>query len=218
MHRLRRLASPWRADRSGTSSDSACSSRSLTGFRQSMCCQRNSAHSPSHWPVNAVVGTPWLLGLIVGVIGAGSSVGAQLSSVAGRFANPHCRATVLGVVTAGISAGILAGPIVGGWLSDEIGWCGMLLVFATACTIVAVSAFFVLPSAAGEASHRGTSRRFAGSLACMSASHRFDSRPAVGPSGSLRSARCGRVLGSRCRSRRSRIRRSASACTHSPGC
>jgi MFS family permease len=44
--------------------------------------------------VNAVVGTPWLLGLIVGVIGAGSSVGAQLSSVAGRFANPQCRAPV----------------------------------------------------------------------------------------------------------------------------
>jgi MFS family permease len=33
--------------------------------------------------VNAVVGTPWLLGLVVGVVGAGSSVGAQLSSVAG---------------------------------------------------------------------------------------------------------------------------------------
>ena len=35
--------------------------------------------------VNAVVGTPSLLGLSVGVIGAGSSVGAQLSSVAGPF-------------------------------------------------------------------------------------------------------------------------------------
>ncbi len=66
--------------------------------------------------VNAVVGTPWLLGVVVGVIGAGSSVGAQLSSVAGRFANPRRRATVLGIVTAGISAGILAGRIVGGWL------------------------------------------------------------------------------------------------------
>ena len=81
--------------------------------------------------VNAVVGTPWLLGLIVGVVGAGSSVGAQLSSVAGRFANPQRRATVLGIVTAGISAGILAGRIVGGWLNDEIGWRGMSLVVAT---------------------------------------------------------------------------------------
>lgn len=64
--------------------------------------------------LDAVVGTPWLLALMVGAIGAGSSVGAQLSSVAGRFANPPRRATVLGIVTAGISAGILAGRIVGG--------------------------------------------------------------------------------------------------------
>jgi predicted MFS family arabinose efflux permease len=99
--------------------------------------------------VNAVVGTPWLLGLIVGVIGAASSVGAQLSSVAGRFANPRRRATVLGLVTAGISAGILTGRIVGGWLNDEIGWRGMFLVFASACVTVAVVAFFVLPGAAG---------------------------------------------------------------------
>ncbi|MFL6082846.1 MAG: MFS transporter, partial [Mycobacterium sp.] len=99
--------------------------------------------------VNAVVGTPWLLGMIVGVIGAASSVGAQLSSVAGRFANPRRRATVLGLVTAGISAGILTGRIVGGWLNDQIGWRGMFLVFASACATVAVVAFFVLPGAAG---------------------------------------------------------------------
>jgi predicted MFS family arabinose efflux permease len=100
--------------------------------------------------VNAVVGTPWLLGLVIGVVGAGSSVGAQLSSVAGRFANPRRRATVLGIVTAGISAGILAGRIVGGWLNDEIGWRGMFLVFASVCAFVAVSAFFVLPGGAGS--------------------------------------------------------------------
>jgi predicted MFS family arabinose efflux permease len=101
--------------------------------------------------LNAVVGTPWLLGLVVGVIGAGSSVGAQLSSVAGRFANPVRRATVLGIVTAGISAGILAGRIAGGWLSDEIGWRGMLLVFAVACAAAAMAAHFVLPTARGVA-------------------------------------------------------------------
>ena len=112
--------------------------------------------SPRTWAlaialaVNAVVGTPWLLGLVVAVVGAGSSVGAQLSSVAGRFANPQRRATVLGIVTAGISAGIIAGRIVGGWLNDEIGWRGVFLVFATACAVVAVSAFFVLPTAAGS--------------------------------------------------------------------
>jgi predicted MFS family arabinose efflux permease len=100
--------------------------------------------------INAVVDTPWQLGLVMGVIGAGSSVGAQLSSVAGRFADPARRATVLGVVTAGISAGILAGRIVGGWLNDEIGWRGMLLVFAAACAIVAAAARFVLPNASGS--------------------------------------------------------------------
>jgi predicted MFS family arabinose efflux permease len=88
--------------------------------------------------VNALAGKPWLLGLVIGVVGAGSSVGAQLSSVAGRFANPRRRATVLGIVTAGISAGILAGRIVGGWLNDEIGWriggyafAGLLGIVAT---------------------------------------------------------------------------------------
>jgi len=102
--------------------------------------------------LNAVVGSPWLLGLVVGVIGAGSSVGAQLSSVAGRFATPVRRATVLGIVTAGISAGILLGRIVGGWLNDEIGWRGMFLVFAAACAIVSVSARFVLPEAESSVS------------------------------------------------------------------
>ncbi|MGH3641105.1 MAG: MFS transporter [Mycobacterium sp.] len=101
--------------------------------------------------VSAWVGTPWLLGLAVGVVGAGSSVGAQLSSVAGRFAVPQRRATVLGIVTAGISGGILAGRIIGGWLTDVIGWRGTLLVFAIACVAVAIAARVVLPAAAPSA-------------------------------------------------------------------
>jgi MFS family permease len=76
--------------------------------------------------VNSAVGAPWLLCLVVGVVGAGSSVGAQLSAVGGRFADPRRRATVLGIVTSGISAGILAGRVVGGWLTDVMGWRGML--------------------------------------------------------------------------------------------
>jgi predicted MFS family arabinose efflux permease len=100
--------------------------------------------------LNSVVQTPWLLGLVVGVVGVGSTVGAQLSSVAGRFANPRRRATVLGIVTAGISAGILAGRIVGGWLNDVIGWRGMLLVFAVVCAVIAVAALVVLPATAGS--------------------------------------------------------------------
>ncbi|MBF6180867.1 MFS transporter [Nocardia otitidiscaviarum] len=100
---------------------------------------------------NAVAGSAWLLGLVVGVIGVGSAVGAQLSSVAGRFTRPERRATVLGIVTAGISGGIIAGRFVGGWLADGMGWRGMLLVFAGACAVVAVIAHFVLPAAAGTA-------------------------------------------------------------------
>jgi predicted MFS family arabinose efflux permease len=114
--------------------------------------------------VNAVVGTPWLLGLVVGVIGAGSSVGAQLSSVAGRFADPRRRATVLGIVTAGISAGILTGRILGGWLNDEIGWRTMFLVFAAVCATVAASARIILPDAAATATagYLATLRRLPG--------------------------------------------------------
>jgi predicted MFS family arabinose efflux permease len=98
---------------------------------------------------SAAVPTATLLGPVVGVVGACSAVGAGLSSVASRLAPRQRRATVLGIVTAGISAGILAGRIVGGWLADEIGWRGMLLVFATACGLVAVCCLVVLPKSLG---------------------------------------------------------------------
>ncbi|MFD2470075.1 MFS transporter [Amycolatopsis silviterrae] len=104
--------------------------------------------------LNALVGQVWLLGLVLGVIGACSSVGAGLSSVTARLASPDRRATALGVVTAGISAGILAGRIVGGWLADLIGWRAMLGVFAGGCAVVAMAVLLVLPSAAG-ANDRG---------------------------------------------------------------
>ncbi|MGV0815249.1 MFS transporter [Mycolicibacterium boenickei] len=99
--------------------------------------------------LNAAAGTPWLLGVVVGVIGAGSTVGAQLSSVAGRFASPGTQATVLGIVTAGISAGIIGGRLIGGWLTEVFGWRGSLLVFAVACFAMAVIALFTLPGAGG---------------------------------------------------------------------
>jgi predicted MFS family arabinose efflux permease len=99
--------------------------------------------------MNAAAGRAWILGIAIGLVGAVSSVGAQLSSVAGRFAETGRRATDLGIVTAGISAGILAGRIVGGWLVDLIGWRAMILVFASACAILAVTALVVLPGATG---------------------------------------------------------------------
>ncbi|RKT85561.1 putative MFS family arabinose efflux permease [Saccharopolyspora antimicrobica] len=109
--------------------------------------------------LSAAVGNVWVLGSVIGVIGTCSAVGAGLSSVAGRLAPPHRRATVLGMVTAGISAGILAGRIVGGWLTDEIGWRGMLLVFAAACAVVAACCPVVLPATRG-----GTERGYLAAL------------------------------------------------------
>jgi predicted MFS family arabinose efflux permease len=100
----------------------------------------------------AAVGSPLILGLALTVIGAGSAVGAQLSSVAGRFADPRRRATVLGIVTAGISTGILAGRIAGGWLTDVMGWRAMLLAVAAACLTIGLAAWHVLPTAAGSSS------------------------------------------------------------------
>ncbi|MFC0504946.1 MFS transporter [Micromonospora costi] len=100
---------------------------------------------------SAAVGGVLALGAAIGVVGACSAVGAGLSSVAGRLAPPHRRATVLGFVTAGISAGILAGRIVGGWLADEIGWRQMLLVFAAASALVAVWCLTALPAVRGTA-------------------------------------------------------------------
>lgn len=101
--------------------------------------------------VSAAVSTPWALALVVGAVGAGSSVGAQLSSIAGRFATADRRATSLGIVTAGIAAGILAGRVVGGWLTEALGWRPMLLVLAAACTAVALAAFLALPRAGATA-------------------------------------------------------------------
>ncbi|MFC9894248.1 MFS transporter [Nocardia sp. NPDC127579] len=99
----------------------------------------------------AAVTTVVSLALVVGVIGACSSVGAGVSSVAGRLALPGRRAVVLGMVTAGISAGILAGRIVGGWLVDELGWRVTQLVFAAACGLVAVCCLVVMPMERGTA-------------------------------------------------------------------
>ncbi|WP_052372102.1 MFS transporter [Amycolatopsis taiwanensis] len=101
--------------------------------------------------LSAAVGGVFVLGPVTGLIGACSVVGASLSSLASRLAPPRRRATILGIVTAGISAGILAGRILGGWLADEIGWRGMVLVFAAACALVALCSLVVLPATRGGA-------------------------------------------------------------------
>ncbi|WP_232491022.1 MFS transporter [Mycobacterium dioxanotrophicus] len=100
---------------------------------------------------NAAAGTLCTLGLTIGVIGACSTVGAQLSSTTARFVPEGGRATALGIVTAGISAGIIGGRIAGGWLTEVAGWRGGLLVFAVACVVAAVVALRAVPAAAGSA-------------------------------------------------------------------
>lgn len=103
--------------------------------------------------LTAAAVTAWLIGVGLLLTGAFSSVGAGLSSVVGRFAPAHRRSTVLGIVTAGISAGILAGRILGGWLTDVIGWHAMLLAVAAAAVGIAGSCLLLLPTATGKVEH-----------------------------------------------------------------
>ncbi|WP_408897538.1 MFS transporter [Nocardioides sp. R1-1] len=94
------------------------------------------------------VGGVVVICVALGLTGGFSAVGAALSSLAGRLTPAHRRATVLGVVTAGIAAGILAGRVVGGWLTELLGWREMLLWVALACAVAAVGCLRMLPSSA----------------------------------------------------------------------
>jgi predicted MFS family arabinose efflux permease len=97
--------------------------------------------------VASSVESAWQLMLAGVIIGAMSAVGAALSSLLGRLASPDRRATQLGVLTAGISGGIIAGRLVGGWLTDLLGWRGMLLVFALASAASAIVLTVLVPQA-----------------------------------------------------------------------
>lgn len=103
--------------------------------------------------LTAVVDHVVMLGATVFVTGGLSAVGAALSSLAGRMAPASRRATVLGVVTAGIAGGILAGRIAGGWLSEEVGWRWMLTLVALASGLVAAGCLLLLPARAGSGEH-----------------------------------------------------------------
>lgn len=96
--------------------------------------------------LTALVRAVPLLVILIGLTGACSVVGACMSSLAGRLANPARRAQTLGVITAGISAGILGGRIVGGFVADHLGWRGMLVTFACACAVFAVGCLLILPT------------------------------------------------------------------------
>ncbi|CAN7396317.1 MFS transporter [Phenylobacterium sp. LjRoot164] len=88
----------------------------------------------------------------VEVLGAGlllsgvcASTGAQMSTLAAKHSAPDRQGRALGGVTAGISAGILLGRIIGGGLTDAVGWRAMLLIVAAACLLCAIIGRALLP-------------------------------------------------------------------------
>lgn len=101
--------------------------------------------------IASLVEKTWQLMLMGVMIGAMSAVGAALSSLLGRLASPERRASQLGVLTAGISGGIIAGRLVGGWLTDLLGWRGMLLTFALASAVLSVAMVVFVPAVRASA-------------------------------------------------------------------
>lgn len=77
--------------------------------------------------------------------GVCASTGAQMSTLAAKHAAPDRQGRALGSVTAGISAGILLGRMIGGGLTDAVGWREMLLIVAGACLLCAVVGRALLP-------------------------------------------------------------------------
>lgn len=74
-----------------------------------------------------------------------ASTGAQMSTLAAKHSPADRQGRALGVVTAGISAGILLGRMLGGGLTDLVGWRAMLLLVAAACLACAMVGRAVLP-------------------------------------------------------------------------
>ncbi|MFC5220633.1 MFS transporter [Streptomyces coerulescens] len=79
------------------------------------------------------------------LIGASAGVAAQAGNIAGRHAPPGRRGTGVATVAAGMSAGILLSRLVGGALTDLVGWRRMLLVFAALALLGAIAARTLLP-------------------------------------------------------------------------
>ncbi|MFB8271173.1 MFS transporter [Streptomyces sp. NPDC055955] len=87
----------------------------------------------------------WLLLAAYVIIGAGASVSAQSSTIAGRTVPQERRGTAVALVAAGMSAGILLSRLVGGALAHALGWRGMLLSFAGLVLVCAAGAWLRLP-------------------------------------------------------------------------
>ncbi|MFJ4715377.1 MFS transporter [Streptomyces sp. NPDC088785] len=79
------------------------------------------------------------------VVGAGASVSAAASTIAGRGVPARRRGAAVGLVAAGMSAGILLSRLVGGALTALVGWRGMLLVLTAPVLLCAAGAWWRLP-------------------------------------------------------------------------
>ena len=96
--------------------------------------------------IAAVAANVYVFGIALLASGVCASVGAQLSTLAGKHTPPERRGSALGAVMAGISAGVLLGRTIGGGLADATDWRAMLLIIACACLACAAGGGLLLPA------------------------------------------------------------------------
>ncbi|MET8473032.1 MFS transporter [Streptomyces sp. NPDC006422] len=101
--------------------------------------------------------------LAYAMVGAGASVSAMASTIAGRGVPGERRGAAVAGVAAGMSAGILLSRLVGGALADAFGWRGMLLAFAALVVVCGAAAWTRLPGERPEGGGGG----YLGTLAAM---------------------------------------------------
>ncbi|MEU6579095.1 MFS transporter [Streptomyces sp. NPDC046805] len=87
------------------------------------------------------------------LIGSAASVAAQASNIAGRHAPLGRRGAGVATVAAGMSAGILLSRLVGGSLTEVLGWQRMLVVFAALALLGAIAAHLLLPRQRPRSEH-----------------------------------------------------------------
>lgn len=85
----------------------------------------------------AIATNVYAFGAALLISGICASTGAQMTTLASKYASAERRGRALGTVTAGISAGVLLGRTIGGGLADGVGWRAMLVIMACACLICA---------------------------------------------------------------------------------
>ena len=99
----------------------------------------------------AIATSVYAFGAALLVSGICASTGAQMTTLASKYASAERRGRALGTVTAGISAGVLLGRTIGGGLADGVGWRAMLVIMACGCLICAAGSRALL---SGQAQRR----------------------------------------------------------------